>query len=167
MAFHQTPQQRLDMDIVNQFPNITSINIQDSITQAQDILGQLIFAIQVLFIFTLLAGFVVLMISLISTQEQRMKEVAILKTLGASESFLLHTWLIELVFCGGIAGLLSGVFASIAGWYLANYQLEIEMAFPYWIIFLGVVLGVCINGLASLFLKKRTFSTSPTVLLKT
>jgi putative ABC transport system permease protein len=166
MAFYQDPQQRIDMDIVDRFPNITAINIQDSITQAQGILEQLIFAIQVLFIFTLIAGFVVLMISLISTQEQRMKEVAILKTLGASESFLLRVWLVELIFCGGVAGLLSGVFASVAGWYLANQQLEIEMAFPHWIIFVGLVLGILVNSLASIFLKERTFSTSPTVLLK-
>ena len=154
------------MEIVKLYSNITAINIQDSIAQVQGILGQLTFAIQVLFVFTLLAGFVVLMISLISVQEQRMKEVAILKTFGASQQFLLRIWLIELIFCGAMAGLLSGTFASLAGWYLANQQLEVEMAFPYWTIAVGGLMGVVINGAASIFLKARTFSTSPSMLLK-
>jgi putative ABC transport system permease protein len=166
LAFHQDNNQRIDMDIVDRFPNITAINIQESITQAQEILTQLIFAIQVLFLFTLIAGFVVLMISLISVQEQRMKEIAILKTLGADEQFLLRIWLVELLFCGGVAGLLSGLFASAAGWYLANFQFEIDMNFPYWIILIGVVLGILVNSLASIFLKQKTFGASPTALLK-
>jgi len=166
MAFHQEAQQRIDMEIVKLYSNITAINIQDSIAQVQGILGQLTFAIQVLFVFTLLAGFIVLMISLISVQEQRMKEVAILKTFGASQQFLLRIWLIELIFCGAMAGLLSGTFASLAGWYLANQQLEVEMAFPYWTIAVGGLMGVVINGAASIFLKARTFSTSPSMLLK-
>jgi predicted lysophospholipase L1 biosynthesis ABC-type transport system permease subunit len=62
-----------------------------------------------------------------------MNEVAILKTLGADQSFLQKVWLFELVACGGIAGLLSGIFASFAGWYLSNYFLEVEMPYPYWI----------------------------------
>jgi putative ABC transport system permease protein len=60
MAFRQDTGQRVDMDVVRRFPNITAVNVQDSISQAQDILKQLIFAIQVLFLFTLLAGAIVL-----------------------------------------------------------------------------------------------------------
>ncbi len=166
MAFRQDASQRIDMDLVERFPNITAIDIQDSLTQAQDILGQLIFAIQVLFIFTLLAGLVVLMISLVSAQEQRMKEVAVLKTLGADQTFLMRIWLFELILSGGIAGFLSGTFASLVGWYLANYLIEIEMGFTWWIIGLGLVMGIVLNSLASLWLRKKTFEASPLMILQ-
>jgi putative ABC transport system permease protein len=155
------------MDIIYQFPNITSVNIEESIAQAQDVLKQLIFAIQVLFLFTLLAGFVVLMIALLSVQEQRMNEVAILKTLGASQKYLSRVWLLELFICGGTAGVLSGFFASFAGWYLSNYILEIEMTFPIWLIWFGILLGVVINSLASIWLRVKTLQTSPNMILKT
>jgi putative ABC transport system permease protein len=166
MAFRQDASQRIDMDLVERFPNITAVDIQDSLTQAQDILGQLIFAIQVLFIFTLLAGLVVLIISLVSAQEQRMKEVAVLKTLGADQNFLLRIWLFELILSGGIAGFLSGTFASLVGWYLTNYLIEIEMGFTWWIIGLGLVMGIVLNSLASLWLRKKTFEASPLMILQ-
>jgi putative ABC transport system permease protein len=166
MAFRQEMDQRVDSDLINRFPNITSVNIQESISQAQDILKQLIFAIQVLFLFTLLAGFVVLMIALISVQEQRMSEVAILKTLGANQLFLTRVWLIELIMCGGVAGFLSGLFASFAGWYLSNYLLEIDMQFPYWTLLIGVLLGILINSLASFWLRIKTLHASPSMILK-
>jgi len=167
MAFRQESDQRVDMDIIYRFPNITSVNIEESIAQAQDVLKQLVFAIQVLFLFTLLAGFVVLMIALLSVQEQRMNEVAILKTLGASQKYLSRVWLLELFICGGIAGILSGFFASFAGWYLSNYILEIEMAFPIWLIWFGILLGVVINSMASIWLRVKTLQTSPNMILKT
>ncbi len=167
MAFRQESDQRVDMDLIYRFPNITSINIEESIKQAQDILKQLIFAIQVLFLFTLLAGFVVLMIALLSVQEQRMNEVAILKTLGASQEYLSRVWLLELFICGGIAGTLSGFFASFAGWYLSNYILEIEMSFPIWLTGLGMILGVVINSMATIWLRLKTLDASPNMILKT
>jgi len=166
MAFRQESDQRIDMDLVRQYPNITALNIQDSIAQAQDILLQLIFAIQVLFLFTLIAGFIVLIISLISIQEQRIREVAILKTLGADQKFLMRVWLFELLLCGSVAGVLSGAFASFAGWYVSNELLEIEMQFPYWIILVGVILGVSINGIASYWLRQKTAHIAPMMILK-
>jgi putative ABC transport system permease protein len=167
MAFRQDETQRLDMDIVDRFPNITAINIQDSLTQVQDILGKLIFAIQILFIFTLLAGLIVLMIALVTVQEQRMKEVAVLKTLGADRVFLMKVWLFELILSGSIAGFLSGGFASFTGWYLANYLLEIEMDFTWWIFGLGFLMGIILNSLASLWLRRKTFEASPLMILQT
>ena len=166
MAFRQESDQRIDMDIVRQYPNITALNIQDSIAQAQDILLQLIFAIQVLFLFTLIAGFIVLIISLISIQEQRIREVAILKTLGADQKFLMRVWLFELLLCGSVAGILSGTFASFAGWYISNQLLEIDMQFPYWIILVGMILGVSINGVASYWLRQKTMYIAPMMILK-
>ena len=166
MAFRQESDQRIDMDIVRQYPNITALNIQDSIAQAQDILLQLIFAIQALFLFTLIAGFIVLIISLISIQEQRIREVAILKTLGADQKFLMRVWLFELLLCGSVAGILSGTFASFAGWYISNQLLEIDMQFPYWIILVGVILGVSINGIASYWLRQKTMYIAPMMILK-
>jgi len=166
MAFRQENNQRIDMDIIQRFPNITAVNVDESLSQAQGILKQLIFAIQVLFLFTLLAGAVVLMISLVSVQEQRMNEVAILKTLGADQTFLQRVWLFELLTCGGIAGILSGIFASFAGWYLSNYLLEVEMSYPFWIVFCGVFLGIGINWLVSFWLRLKTLNTSPMMILK-
>jgi putative ABC transport system permease protein len=167
MAFRQDEAQRIDMDIVDRFPNITAIDIQDSLTQAQDILSQLIFAIELLFIFTLLAGLLVLMIALVTVQEQRMKEVAVLKTLGADHTFLMRVWLLELILSGSIAGFLSGGFASFVGWYLATYLLEIEMGITWWVFGLGFLMGIALNSLASLWLRSKTFKASPLMILQT
>jgi ABC-type antimicrobial peptide transport system permease subunit len=68
--------------------------------------------------------------------------------------------------CGGVAGFLSGLFASFAGWYLSNYLLEIDMQFPYWTLLIGVLLGILINSLASFWLRIKTLHASPSMILK-
>ena len=90
-----------------------------------------------------------------------------LKTLGADRVFLMKVWLFELILSGSIAGFLSGGFASFTGWYLANYLLEIEMDFTWWIFGLGFLMGIILNSLASLWLRRKTFEASPLMILQT
>jgi ABC-type antimicrobial peptide transport system permease subunit len=95
-----------------------------------------------------------------------MKEVAVLKTLGADQPFLMRVWLLELILSGGIAGFLSGGFAGLVGWYLANYLLEVEMAFTWWVFGVGFLIGILLNSLASLWLRNKTFEASPLMILQ-
>ena len=167
VAYRQEQNQRIDMDIIAAYPNITVVDTEQSLAQASSVLMQLVFAIQILFLLTLIAGLLVLLIVLAGVQDRRVREAAVLKTMGASQAFLARTWLVEFVFCGGVGGLLSGLCASITAWFLANNALEISMPFPVWIILLGFVMGVILSGLSSWFLHVKIFKVSPVHILQT
>jgi putative ABC transport system permease protein len=160
-AYRQLPDQRTDTQLVAQYPNITVVDVEASLRQAQDVLSKLAMAIQLLFGFTLVAGMLVLAAALASSQEQRQKEAAVLKVMGAGRSYLLNAWNTELVLIGAIAGLLSGILASLTAWLLAKYALEIEMSAPYSIVVMGIIFGSLASFLAGYWLRSKILNTPP------
>lgn len=160
-AYRQLPNQNTDVQLVAKFPNITVVDVEASLRQAQDVLFKLAMAIQLLFGFTLFAGMLVLAAALASSQEQRQKEAAVLKVMGASKKYLLNAWNAELLIIGSIAGLMSGLVASLTAWVLAKYALEIEMSAPLNIILMGVVFGAVASFLAGYWLRAKILNTPP------
>lgn len=160
-AYRQLPNQSTDVQLVAQYPNITVVDVEASLRQAQDVLFKLAMAIQLLFGFTLVAGMLVLAAALASSQEQRQKEAAVLKVMGASKKYLLNAWNAELLIIGSIAGLMSGLVASLTTWILAKYALEIEMSAPLNIILMGVVFGALASFLAGYWLRAKILNTPP------
>ena len=61
VAYRQEQNQRMDMDIIAAYPNITVVDTEQSLAQASSVLMQLVFAIQILFLLTLIAGLLVLL----------------------------------------------------------------------------------------------------------
>ena len=155
-----------DMNLVAHFPNLTVIDVDASLRQVQSILSKLILAIQLLFLFTLIAGIFVLASGLATSQELRMKEAAVLKTMGADKKFLLRAWRTELLFIGTLSGVLSGFFASLTAYLLAKYVLDIEMPIPIGIIFIGVVLGNLASLLAGYWIHAKILKTRPILILR-
>ncbi len=111
--------------LAREFPNLLVIDTGAMIEQVRGIMGQIAQAVSVIFLFTLLSGLAVLYAALLSTQDERTNEAAILRTLGADSHYLRRLHLSEFA----VLGLLSGMFASagavLLGWVLARFVLEI------------------------------------------
>lgn len=165
-AYRQLPGVNEDMKLVTQYPNLTVVDIDATLAQVQEVLSKLSLAIQLLFGFALIAGILVLAAALASSQDQRMKEAAVLKAMGASKSYLLTAWRTELLFIGTIAGLMAGVFASITTYLLARFALEIEMSPPIMIILIGVIAGGVASSMAGYWMRSKVLNTSPILILQ-
>ncbi len=165
-AYRQASESRIDLDLVKSYPNLTVVDVEASLKQAQAILSQLSMAIQLLFGFTVLAGMFVLATALASTQNERMRESAILKTMGANQDFLSRAWRVELLFIGALSGFLGGLIASISGWIIAKYVLEIEMAFPIMVIAVGTILGATLSWLSGYWLRSKILNVAPIVIMR-
>ena len=165
-AYRQLPGVNEDMKLVAQYPNLTVVDIDATLAQVQEVLSKLSLAIQLLFGFALIAGILVLAAALASSQDQRMKEAAVLKAMGASKSYLLTAWRTELLFIGTIAGLMAGVFASITTYLLARFALEIEMSPPVMIILVGVIAGGVASSMAGYWMRSKVLNTSPILILQ-
>ncbi|VVE26727.1 ABC transporter permease [Pandoraea cepalis] len=142
-SFHLAPKQQGVADaLVRQFPNVTVIDTGALLAQIQQILSQVIDAVQALFVFTLAAGVLVLYAALAGTRDERMRESGILRALGASSRQLRDVHLAELVTVGALAGLLAALGAGALGWALARYVFEFALHFNPWLPALGVGAGV-------------------------
>lgn len=136
-----------DNKLVATFPNITNLNVGQIIQRAQSIINSVIRAIEFLFVFSVVAGVVVLFAALGATRQQRMHEYAVMRALGAQRSKLARMQQMELLLTGLLSGVLASVAATAIGWALAHWVFEFSWQPNIWILLGGSLLG---GGLALL-----------------
>jgi putative ABC transport system permease protein len=140
-AFKAPDSPGFDAALVRQFPNITSVNMTATIAQIQRVLDQVIGAVEFLFAFALAAGLVVLFAAVTATREERAREFAIMRAVGARASLLRQVQRIELAGVGLLAGFLASMVASAVGWALARYVFEFDWVVSLWVPLLGSLAG--------------------------
>ena len=140
-AFKAPATQGFDNALVHQFPNVTNVDMSSTIGQIQRVLDQVIRAVEFLFGFTLAAGLVVLFAAVTATREERAREFAIMRAVGARGSLLRQVQRAELAGVGLLAGFLASVVAAAVGWALARYVFEFEWAVSLWVPLLGALAG--------------------------
>jgi len=140
-AFRAPAVAGFDSALVRQFPNITSVDLSSTIAQVQRVLDQVIAAVEFLFAFTLAAGLVVLFAAVTATREERAREFAIMRAVGARASLLRQVQRIELLGVGLLAGFLASAVASVVGWALANYVFGFTWVVSLWVPLLGSLSG--------------------------
>lgn len=140
-AFKAPPTKGFDNALVRQFPNVTNVDMSTTIAQVQRVLEQVISAVEFLFGFTLAAGLVVLFAAVTATREERAREYAIMRAVGARASLLRKVQRAELAGVGVLAGFLASLVASLVGWALARYVFEFDWTVSLWVPVLGALAG--------------------------
>jgi len=149
-SFYLPPDQAKTMQgLLREVPNVTVVDVSAILGQLQSILGQAIQAVQLLFLFTVTAGVLVLGAAFVSTRDERIREVAILRVLGARAAQVRGVLILELVLIGALAGVMAAGVAVGVSWSLAHWV----FAFPYvpswwpWAVGMaGGALSACIGG---------------------
>ena len=149
MSAFQAPKTKgFDNALVRQYPNITTVDLTVTLSQIQRILDQVIGAVEFLFGFTLLAGLVVLFAAVTATREERAREFAILRAVGARASLLRQVQRAELAGIGLLAGFLASVVAALVGWALAKYVFEFAWTVQLWVPLAGALAGAVLALMA-------------------
>ena len=142
-SYYQDPnQEALDFQISQAFPNLTVVDVSASLSQIQDVLNKLSAALGLLFSFTIAAAVLVLISAISATQDDRFRNAALLKALGASRQTLASIARYEWLVIGTTAGALAGLFSGIAAWALGRFVLEIEFHAFAQAFALGITFGV-------------------------
>jgi putative ABC transport system permease protein len=161
-AFKAPDIKGFDNAMVRQFPNVTNVDMSLTINQVQRVLDQVIRAVEFLFGFTLLAGLVVLFAAVTATREERTREFAILRAVGARSELLRKVQRAELAGVGMLAGVLASFVAIAVGWALAKYVFEFTWTAAAWVIPASGVLGA-ILALAAGWWGLRSVLNTPVV----
>jgi putative ABC transport system permease protein len=143
MAAFQSPQgvPGFENAMVNEFPNITSVDMRSTLAQVQRVMDQVIRAVEFLFAFTLAAGLMVLLAAVGASRQAREREYAIMRALGAGRSLLAQVQRTELLGIGWLAGFMASAMALVVGWALARYAFEFAWQAPLWVPLVGGVAG--------------------------
>ena len=147
-AYRAPAVQGFDNALVNQFPNITNVDLSSTLAQVQKVMDQVIRAVEFLFGFTLVAGLVVLFASVTGTREERAREYAIMRAVGARSGLLQQVQSAELAGVGLMAGFLASCVALAVGWALARWVFDFEWSVLWWVPLVGAVAGAVLAWLA-------------------
>ncbi|MFO7324865.1 MAG: FtsX-like permease family protein [Pseudomonadota bacterium] len=112
-------------ELVRRFPGVSIFDMDDLLAQVRSIIEKAVLAVQAVFLFTLLAGVVVLLAAVQATRDERRYESAILRTLGASRRTVLAGVLAEFAAIGVMAGVVAAAGASTGAFFIARSMLEI------------------------------------------
>ena len=151
-----------DNNLVRAFPNITNVDMTSTLAQVQRVLDQVIRAVEFLFGFTLAAGLVVLFAAITATREERAKEFAIMRAVGARASLLRQVQRAELAGVGLLAGFLASLVSLAVGWGLARYVFDFSWTGSWTVPLFGSLAGAAL-ALAAGWWGLRSVLNTPVV----
>jgi putative ABC transport system permease protein len=150
----------VEQALVGRFPNLTIFDTGNLVRQVQAMLSQVVVAIQLLFMLTLAAGVVVLYTALASSRDERLREAALMRALGASRAQLARAQRWELGLSGALAGLLAAAGALATGWVLAARVFQFDYQ-PRWESLIAGAVAGAVVALAAGWLGLRGVLRSP------
>jgi putative ABC transport system permease protein len=147
--------------LVQRFPNVSVIDLSALMEQFQRITDQVSRAVEFVFLFAIAAGLVVLFAAITSTQDERVFEGAILRTLGASRRQLAILQLAEFLAIGLLAGLIAAGGAVGTAMVLSDRVLNVPYEVSWGLPIAGVLVGAIGVAVAGLLGTRRAVSSPP------
>jgi putative ABC transport system permease protein len=153
-------------DLLRTYPTIVVLEVDALIEQIQTIIAQVSSAVELIAVLVLLAGALVLLSCVNATLDERFRENAILRTLGAGRKLIMTSLLIEFAFIGLLAGLIATVGAEVSVYYLQVEVFQQEFSPHYWVWIVGPLAGTLIIATLGVNATRRVVSTSPLAVLR-
>lgn len=151
---------------LSQFPAITIMDFGAIMKQLNNMIEQVSIAIELILVLVILAGSLVLVAQVQASMEERERELAILRTLGAKGSLLRNSVLFEFIALGAIAGLMASFAMEIAVFALQTrvFRMDPSFHFQYWA--LGIIAGAGFVGLMGMLSCWRLLNLSSVTLIR-
>lgn len=111
--------------IVAALPNVTVIDITETVANAAAVADRLVQIIRFFTFFSVLAGVLIVISSVFATRQARVQEAVYYKVLGAKRSFVRQVFTVENFLLGLISALLALLMAQIGSWALCYYLFDI------------------------------------------
>jgi putative ABC transport system permease protein len=116
--------------LAERLPNVTTLDLTALQETLERLIARVVLAIRFMALFTLATGAIVLIGALATSRFQRIREGALLRTLGATRSQLFRIVLAEYLALGLSAALVASLLAAVAAWALARWVFEGTFALP-------------------------------------
>ena len=166
-SFHLGANQKLFLNtMIRAYPTMTVIEVDAIIEQIQLIISQVTLAIELVLVLIMLAGGMVLLASIQASMDERFKQHAILRTLGASQRLVMGSLVIEFCMLGLFAGLLATVGAEVTVYVLETQVFELTYQLNPLLWLLGPGVGVLLIGTIGTLATRKVVKTSPTIVLR-
>jgi putative ABC transport system permease protein len=143
---------RFQGEVVQKFPNVSVIDLDLVLKLLDELLSKIGFVIQFMAGFSMVTGWIVLISSVLTSKNQRIKESILLRTMGASRKQILAINAIEYFFLGAFAAAAGLILAIGGSWAMAKFTFDatfVPPLVPTLLLFGSIVLLVVITGVLS------------------
>jgi putative ABC transport system permease protein len=152
--------------LYEKYPTVTVVNMADVLDTIQSVVDQISLVVRFISFFSILAGAVNLASSVAGTRFRRIREVVILKTLGATRPRIARIFSVEFLVIGTVAGLMGGLLAGGFAWVVLNRLLRADASpdvFPILVSIAGTAILAVVTGWAASY---RTLGQKPLEILR-
>lgn len=134
--------------LVARFPNITLIDVSAILAEVRALMDRLAGAVELMFTLALSAGVLVLWTALLTTRDERLADLGLMRALGASRRQLQAIAVSELMWLGLITGVVAGAGAMLTGAVLAVQLFDLPWRLNALLPLYGVAGGLLVVLLA-------------------
>ncbi len=149
-----------------QFPTISVINVADVLDIIQEVVDQIAVVVRFISGFAIVAGIIILASSIAGTRFRRIREVAILKTLGGTRRRIAAIFSVEFLVLGALAGLLGGGLATGFSYLLMSRFFEAELGASLLPVIVAIVGSALIANVAGWLASSRILAQRPLRILR-
>jgi putative ABC transport system permease protein len=161
-SFHLAPDRGAVLaELVAAFPNITVIDVDRVMAEMRALMDRVSQAVQVVFLFSLGVGLLVMVAALYARRDERAREIGIWRTLGASRRFVRTALAAEFAVLGLLSGTVAAGAASLLAWVLAEQVFELPHAIDPTIWLAGLAGGVVLVLAVGLSATRSLLSVPP------
>jgi putative ABC transport system permease protein len=156
----------LQRAVYNQYPAVTVVNVADVLQIVQGVVDQISLVIRFISAFAILAGAIILASSVAGTRFRRLREVVILKTLGATRNRVAEIFSIEFVILGTVAGLMGSLLATGFSYVLLHRLLGASMHLDAWPNLIAIALTALVANASGWLASYRILGQKPLEVLR-
>jgi putative ABC transport system permease protein len=158
-------QDRQLLELSRAFPTATLLQVDALIAQLRSILAQITLAIEGILLFVLAAGLAVLFAGLQATLDERIRQGALLRALGAERKLLLRARCTEFGLLGAASGLLAALGCELISALLYRWVFDLVWQPHPWLLLLPII-GALLVGGAGILGTQRALNASPLTVLR-
>ncbi len=165
-SFHLPPgNERELVELARAFPSVTLLQVEALLAQLRSILAQVSLAVEYVLLFVLAAGLAVLFAGLQATLDERIRQGALLRALGAERRLLLRARRAEFGLLGAASGLLAALGCELVSALLYHYAFDLRWQPHPWLLLMPLI-GALLVGSAGLIGTRRALNASPLSVLR-
>ncbi len=153
-------------ELLARYPTISVIDVDQIIAHLRRIIARVAQAVELVLALVLCAGLLVLIASIQSSRDQRLKELALLRALGGTRRLITGALVTEFAALGAFAGIVAVVGAEITAFTLNRFVFELPTGLHPWIWPVGPLFGILMVAAVGYLGTRKLVRTPPATALR-
>ena len=153
-------------NLIHQYPTITVIDVGEIINQIRTIINRATQAVEWVLYLVLASGALVLIAAIQAARDQRMKEHALIRSLGGARKLITGSLIVEFAILGLMAGIVAVCGAELSMWFIERVIFDFDYAPRAFLWILGPAIGGALVLIVGYLGTRRLIHVEPMRILR-